>query len=117
MTMLFITLFGFLAAFVSSQSTVDFVPPTQDPPKANINPFDTGGSPLPVCGESQLLNFISGSFVCVTDYETQTERSIAEGADPSEQNQLVDEDGELIEDYRFLCLSTQYFNYLGNRHL
>ena len=50
--------------------------------------------------------------MCVTDYETQTERSIAEGAD-SEQNQLVDEDGELIEDYRFLCLSTQYFRGLS----
>ena len=89
------------------------MPPTQDPPKANINPFDTGGSPLPVCGESQLLNFISGAFVCVTDYETQTERNVAEGVDPNEQNQLVDEEGDLIEDYRFLCLSTQYFRGLS----
>ena len=109
-TIFFILLFVF-TTLAGAQTLVDFVPPTQNPPQANINPFDTGELSLPVCSSSQLLTFNSGSFTCVSDYKTQTEKNFAQNPDqnPDLQTPSFDDQGNLIEDYRFLCLSTQYF--------
>ena len=111
------TIIFFIILFISitsvgAQTFVDFVPPTQNPPQANINPFDTGELSLPVCGDAQLLTFSSGSFTCANDYKTQTEKNIAEGTyseGQTTQTPSFDNQGNLVEDYRFLCLSTQYF--------
>ena len=62
-----------------------------------------------MCGDAQLLTFSSGSFTCANDYKTQTEKNITQGADQYTQTPSFDDQGNLVEDYRFLCLSTQYF--------